>query len=92
MQYLVVLIKPPIKIYHFIAFQKTKRMLLLINALLLAQRASWLNALRRTDLVDKQLDNMRICSIHFKTGNTIVILYTYIYLIINIIYFLNVLC
>jgi len=39
-----------------------------INALLLAQRKSWFNALHRSDVTDKQLDHMRICSLHFKMG------------------------
>jgi hypothetical protein len=39
-----------------------------INALLLAQRKSWLNALHRSDVTDKQLDHIRICSLNFKMG------------------------
>ncbi|XP_060871942.1 uncharacterized protein LOC132946120 [Metopolophium dirhodum] len=35
---------------------------------ILKQRTEWLNALHRTDVHDSQLKNMRICSIHFKSG------------------------
>jgi len=36
---------------------------------ILKQRTAWLNALHRTDVHDSQLKNMRICSVHFKSGN-----------------------
>lgn len=35
---------------------------------MLQQRTEWLKALHRTDVRDSQLQNMRICSVHFKTG------------------------
>lgn len=39
-----------------------------INALLLAQRKSWFDALHRSDVTNEQPDHMRICSLHFKMG------------------------
>ncbi|KAL5245827.1 hypothetical protein ACI65C_013235 [Semiaphis heraclei] len=39
-----------------------------LNTQILKQRTAWLNALHRTDVQDSQLKNMRICSVHFKSG------------------------
>ncbi|KAF0750585.1 52 kDa repressor of the inhibitor of the protein kinase-like [Aphis craccivora] len=37
-------------------------------AFLLAQRKLWINALHRSDVTDKQLHHIQICSLHFKMG------------------------
>ncbi|XP_022183201.1 uncharacterized protein LOC111042812 [Myzus persicae] len=57
------------KQFSFYRFPKARKNVASdINALLLAQRKSWLNALHRSDVTDIQLDHMRICSLHFKMG------------------------
>lgn len=49
-----------------------------LKAKMLAQRTAWLKSLRRKDVLDNQLYSMRVCSIHFKTGNYKLIHYDYL--------------
>jgi len=39
-----------------------------LKSKMLAQRTAWLTSLKRSDVLDSQLNSMRICSIHFKGG------------------------
>lgn len=57
------------KIYHFIVNPKVKISASSdLKSKMIAQRTAWLRSLKRSDVLDSQLNNMRICSAHFKGG------------------------
>lgn len=57
------------KLLSFFRFLKVKSNVCLDSkAKMLVQRMAWFESLKIIYVIENQLNNMRICSIHFKTG------------------------